>query len=67
MMVSVVMMMMLMRRTAQWIKTNGSSAALIDFKADRWEAQLGCGWHARHDDHDHDNLHGIFMIIVDYV
>ena len=30
-------------RTAQWIKTNGSSAALIDFKADRWEAQLGCG------------------------
>ena len=30
-------------RTPQWIKTNGSSAALIDFKADRWEAQLGCG------------------------
>ena len=52
MMVSVVMMMMLMMRTAQWIKTNGSSAALIDFKADRWEAQLGCGWHALHDDHD---------------
>ena len=26
-----------------WIKTDGSSAALIDFKADRWQSQLGCG------------------------
>ena len=25
-----------------WIKTDGSSAALIDFKADRWQSQLGC-------------------------
>ena len=26
-----------------WIKTDGSSAALIDSKADRWQSQLGCG------------------------
>ena len=25
-----------------WIKTDGSSAALIDFKADRWQSQVGC-------------------------
>ena len=36
-----------------WIKTDGSSAALIDSKADRWQSQLGCGWHVCLDDLDH--------------
>ena len=41
MMTRTTMMMMMMI----WIKTDGSSAALIDFKADRWQSQLGSRWH----------------------